>query len=155
VTNKNWNVIDVASSALTMVLSILVLLQVLVRFVIKIPIPWTEEAARISFVYLVFLGAVLGMRDRKHVNVDVFLKALSPRARKSWEFVVDVAVAALLLFIVGMGIKFVAVSFDQGTPYLRIPMSFVYLSIPLSGLLMLYYLFIGRIASPCRSKHRE
>ena len=52
-------------------LTVTVFMQVLIRFVFKIPLPWTEEVARISFVYSVYLGAILGMRDRAHINVDI------------------------------------------------------------------------------------
>lgn len=143
---KQWNMIDITAGVLTGVLTVVVLLQVLVRFVIKVAMPWTEEVARICFVYMVFLGAVLGMRERKHVNVDVFLKAAPPRVRKAWETVLDALVAILLVWLIVLGIRFVAVSFDQGTPYLRIPMGFVYASIPLSCALMLYYLLASWIA---------
>ena len=39
-----------------------VFLQVLIRFVFKYPLPWTEEVSRIAFVYTIFIGATIAVR---------------------------------------------------------------------------------------------
>jgi len=63
-----------------LLLIIPVSLQIFSRFTELIPrYMWTEEMSRFFFVWLIMLGATLGVRERLHFDVD-FLPALSPRA---------------------------------------------------------------------------
>jgi len=63
-----------------LLLIIPVSLQIFSRFTELIPrYMWTEEMSRFFFVWLIMLGATLGVRERLHFDVD-FLPELSPRA---------------------------------------------------------------------------
>lgn len=149
--SREWNIWDVTVAVLTGLLAIVVFLQVVTRFILKVPMPWTEEVTRILFVYIVFLGAGLGMRSRGHVNVDFLVSKASGRLRLIWDSLVDIIVGVLLVAWVVLGLQFVFRSVDQVTPYLRLPISIMYFSIPLSAAIMLYYLiqdFVRRLRSP-------
>ena len=45
--------------------------QVLFRYVLKSPLPWSQDVLRLAFTYLVFWGAAWCVREKGHLNVDV------------------------------------------------------------------------------------
>jgi len=125
------------------VLTVCVFLQVLVRFVFKYPLPWTEEVARLSFVYCVFVGATLAVRDNDHISVDVVLEALPRAVARGVRLAGRGLVAIFLVFMTWQGVAFVQATGVQMTPVLQIPFRHLYTIIPASGAVMLLYLVLG------------
>jgi TRAP-type transport system small permease protein len=132
-------------------LTVSVFIQVLVRFVFRVPIPWTEEVARIAFVYSVYLGAILGMRDRAHINVDIVLSVVPPGVRRVMELVGSVLVAIFLIFLTWQGVVFVMATGTQTTPVMELPFRYVFTMLPISGALMLLYLVL-RVVDDLRAR---
>ncbi len=73
--------------------------QVLFRYVLKIPVPWTEELARILFILSMFLGIAIAIREREHIVVNFLFKRLNPRAQAVGHIVFDAAIFILLCFL--------------------------------------------------------
>lgn len=126
-------------------LTVCVFLQVLVRFVFKHPLPWTEEVARLAFVYSIFVGATLAVRGRDHISVDFILVILPPGLRRAVRLAGTVLVAVFLGAMTWQGILFVQATGVQMTPVLQIPFRYLYVVIPASGALMLLYLVLGTV----------
>lgn len=127
------------------VLTASVFLQVLVRFVLKYPLPWTEEVSRLSFVYSIFVGATIAVREKTHINVDVVLVALPARIARAMKLLGTALVAVFLCFVIWQGVVFIRATGIQMTPVLQIPFRHLYLVIPVSGALMLLYLILGAV----------
>jgi TRAP-type C4-dicarboxylate transport system permease small subunit len=127
------------------VLTASVFLQVLVRFVFKYPLPWTEEISRLAFVYSIFVGATVAVREKAHINVDVVLVALPPRAARVVRAFGTGLVAVFLAFVIWQGIVFVRATGIQMTPVLQIPFRHLYVIIPASAAVMLLYLVLGAL----------
>ncbi|WP_019121305.1 TRAP transporter small permease [Brevibacillus massiliensis] len=140
---KNW--LEILTCLCLSTLVVTVFLQVLFRFVIKLPAPWTEEVTRIAFVYMVFLGAGLGVKYQRHLTVDV-LGAVPANLRKwivSIGYVLSIAFVGVLIYY---GAKHTVNSKLATTPTLELSLSYLYMIIPISGLIMLYYLLKNMIA---------
>lgn len=73
--------------------------QVLFRYVLKIPVPWTEELARILFILSMFLGIAIAIREKEHIVVNFLFKKLNPRAQAVGHIVFDAAILILLCFL--------------------------------------------------------
>lgn len=73
------------------------MLQVVARYVLLIPIPWTEELARILFSWSMLLGIAVGIRRREHVRVEAILERFPAAVRRFLELLFAVAVLVLLL----------------------------------------------------------
>jgi C4-dicarboxylate transporter DctQ subunit len=140
--------------ALVGVLTVCVFLQVLIRFVFKFPIPWTEEVSRIAFVYIIFIGATIAVRDRAHINVDFLLVMLPPRMACWVRRIGVLLVAGFLCFVIWQGIVFVRATGVQVTPVMQLPFRHLYLIIPTSGALMLLYLLLG-VADEWKPERRQ
>ncbi len=62
--------------ALFLLIFALVLAQVVFRYVLNDPLVWSEELARLAFVWVAMLAWSLGLRRRSHIAVTVFGDAL-------------------------------------------------------------------------------
>lgn len=114
--------------------------QVVCRYVLKLPLPWSQDVIRLSFTYLVFWGAAWCVRDKAHLNVDVLLTMLSKKGRLAVEILINVVLVCLFAFLLYMGIQFAKTGSVQTASYLPIPMSCYYMSIPSASALMIYYM---------------
>jgi len=105
----------------------------------SINLSWAQELATYMFVWMAKFGAALGVRTGIHVGVDVFVKRLSPEARKP---VIMFALASGALFtgIIGtLGAIYVyELDGDQVSPELEWPSWMIYLCIPLGSYLMCF-----------------
>ena len=127
------------------ILTTSVFLQVLTRFVLRIPLAWTEEVSRIAFVYCIFIGATLGIRDRAHINVDFVVALLPPGGQLAMKMISNLLVATFLIFVIWQGVDFVVQTGVQMTPVLLIPFRYLYVIIPGSAAIMLLYLVVNAI----------
>ena len=60
-------------------------LQVISRFVTQLPIGWSTDVLRMSFIYAIFSGAAYCAKLNSHINLDVILSLFSDRIRKILE----------------------------------------------------------------------
>ncbi len=135
-----------ALTLLSVILTVSVFLQVLVRFVFKYPLPWTEEIARIAFVYCVFIGATIAVRENSHLNVDFLLVILPKRVARAAVIVGMLLVGVFLAFVTWQGTVLVIATGVQMTPVMQLPFKYLYLILPVSGALMLLYLVSNLLA---------
>lgn len=139
-----------------------VLWQVFTRFVLKNPSSFTEELARYFLIWVGLLGASYAAGKKMHLAIDVVLKAMRGRPRKWTEMFIQVFIFlfSFLVMVVG-GIRLVAITLtlNQISAALRIKLGYVYLALPLSGLLIMFYaahFFIERVRTPAgESKELE
>ena len=68
---------------------IVVFLQFFTRYVIPLPLPWTEEMARVLLVALTFAGASMAVRRNSHVAVSVLYRVLPRQAGRLLSTLVD------------------------------------------------------------------
>lgn len=73
------------------ILIVVCFLQVLFRFVLNLPLAWTEELSRYVFIILIYCGASAAVIDNAHVRVELIDGVLSPRVK----FILDIAVRVL------------------------------------------------------------
>lgn len=123
-----------------LLLIIPVSLQIFSRFTDLIPrYMWTEEMSRFFFVWLIMLGATLGVRERLHFDVD-FLPALSARAN---HVLLRMSQTAMLVFsgvVLYWGIEFTKFGWNQTSELADMPMWWIFIAWPLAGFLWLVFL---------------
>lgn len=133
-------VLKYALTLLIVTLTASVFLQVLIRFVFKYPLPWTEEVARIAFVYSIFVGATIAVREQSHLNIDFLLVVLPKKIARALVLLGSLLVGVFLAFMTWQGILLVQATGVQMTPVMQVPFRYLYLILPVSGALMLLYL---------------
>lgn len=76
-----WS-IKIIMAVLLAAMVVLVFGNVVLRYVFNSGIAVSEELSRWLFVWMVFLGAIVGLREHAHLGVDSFVKMLPPMGRK-------------------------------------------------------------------------
>jgi C4-dicarboxylate transporter DctM subunit len=76
-------VLDWSIGVLVIALAIVVGLQVVARHLLRQPLPWTEEIARVLLVWLMCAGGVSALRHAQHPRVTAVIRYLSERRRKA------------------------------------------------------------------------
>ena len=106
------------------------------RYVLNTALPWAEEADRYLFIWLSLVGAAITMRHQAHIAVDIVVRTFSP-AQREW-----VALLTHGCVLVFLGVVFLAservieVTSQTRTTATDIPMSWVYLAVPIGSVLM-------------------
>ena len=125
--------LEYLSMACIAVMTILVIAQVVLRYVFNDPLDWSEEMARILFIYLAFIGIGAAYGRRKHMAIDAVVILLPPRMKRAVEFLVVGIASAFLLAVIMLTVRSMVElhRMDVTTPALEYPMPLVYLVIPL------------------------
>ncbi len=116
--------------------------QVFSRFILKAPSSYTEEIARFLLIWIGLLGASYAYKTRAHLGIDILVSRL-PKHRQLLAFRAVHLVSALFALVVmvfgGLRLVFLALELKQTSAALRLPMGYVYLVVPISGLFILFY----------------
>lgn len=125
--------------------------QVVSRYVLGSPSSWTEELSRYLLIWIGLLGGSYAYHLKMHLGLDLLAQKLPPAARRVQARFIHVAViffAATAL--VGGGIELIALTWELGqhSPALGVPMSLVYLSLPVSGVMMILYACLALFEEP-------
>jgi TRAP-type transport system small permease protein len=116
-----------------------VTLQIVARFTALIPHwIWTEEMARFLFIWMVMLGAMIGVRDGTHFDVDVWPE-LGPKANALLRIVSTLLILVFALVFVWYGIRFVQFGWNQTSELADLPMAWIFVAWPLTGVTWLLF----------------
>lgn len=119
-----------------------VLWQVFTRFVIQNPSSYTEEMARFLLIWVGLLAAAYGVGTRSHLAIDLLPMKLEGRRRQWLEIWIQVSVFVFALFIMVVGgfrLVTTMLYLEQTSAALGLKLGYVYLVLPISGILILYY----------------
>jgi TRAP-type C4-dicarboxylate transport system permease small subunit len=122
------------------ILVVPVTLQVVSRYTHIIPhYIWTEELSRFLFIWMVMLGAMVGIREGTHFEVDIWPQ-LGLRANALLRIVSHTFVLVFALVFVYWGIRFVDFGWYQESELAELPMTFIFIAWPLAGVTWLIFL---------------
>ena len=100
---------------------------------------WTEEASRFLFVWMIMLGAMVGMREKTHFEVDVWPE-LAPRPNALLRIVSNLFTLAFALVFVWWGVEFVRFGWNQSSEIAELPMWTIFVAWPLTGITWVVFL---------------
>ena len=130
---------------LMVVMTVTVCLQITFRYCFNIPLGWSEELARFSFVWVSFFGASALMRVREHVNVTVFVDNFPPRLQAACVLLANLCALVFAYYFVAGGLSLTTNEWAQLAPAMQIPMGWVYVVIPVSASLMAIWIALQTI----------
>ncbi|MFZ2739317.1 MAG: TRAP transporter small permease [Burkholderiaceae bacterium] len=122
------------------ILIIPVSLQMLSRVTEWIPsYIWTEELSRFLLIWMIMIGAMLGVREGTHFDVDVW-SDLSPKPNAFLRLVSQFFVLLFGLVFVFWGVEFVRFGWNQDSELAELPMIYIFIAWPITGLTWLVFL---------------
>ncbi|MEN2467356.1 TRAP transporter small permease [Ornithinibacillus sp. FSL M8-0202] len=113
--------------------------QVISRYLFNSPLTWTEELARYTFVWVSFLGMAVAIKYGSHIALDMLARKLTGVSRKTLMVFNNMLVLIFSGILTYSGFEFVKLGARQSSPSLSLPMEFVYIVIPISGILLIYF----------------
>ncbi|HAM80900.1 TRAP transporter small permease [Ornithinibacillus bavariensis] len=128
---------------LAMVLAITA--QVISRYIFGSPFTWTEELGRYTFIWMSILGMAVGVKTLGHIALDILLKSVRGNVKKVLQYIINILVAGFGVLFTFSGIKMMEIGSGQNSPSLSLPMEFVYIIIPISGVLIVYFVISNMI----------
>lgn len=117
--------------------------QVITRFVLKNPSTVTEEILRYLLVWTTMVGGAYAYGRRKHLSINMLAKKLPARGQKVLDIFVQAVVIAFCVVVMIVGdLRLVETTFNQISSALHLPMPYVYASILVGGVLIIFYAII-------------
>jgi len=119
--------------ALILLIVVSITVQVFTRYALDRPIAWVEETATYAFIWMVFVGASLGLKKGRHIFIATFGSHLPVRLAAAMRVLVWLLMLGTLVVLVQQGIKVMGVEGRSNTVSLPIelPRSLFY-SLPLT-----------------------
>ena len=115
-------------------------LQIFSRYTELIPAYiWTEEMARFMFIWTIMLGAMIGVRESTHFEVDV-LPQLPPRGEAVARLLGRLGVLLIALVFVWAGIEFTQFAWNRTSELAELPLWYIHVAWPVTGISWLAFL---------------
>lgn len=135
-------ILSTFSIFMMVVLVVCVTWQVFSRNVLQTPSTVTDEIARFSMIWVALLGAAYTVGTQKHLSIDLLTSNLVGRKKHFSDMVIYLVVLAFaaIAMVYGGGMQTLKIfASSQVSSALRISMGWFYLSIPVSGILIIFY----------------
>ena len=118
-------------------MSIIIFIQVVMRYAFQNSLTWSEELARYLFVWLVYFAVSYTARREKHIRIDAAINIYPKAIRPYIEILSEIIVFGFAVFIAITGITvYQKITWSgQLSPAIGLPMQFVYAA-PLVGFVL-------------------
>ena len=124
---------------LLLVLVALVTAQVFMRYVMQSPLTWSEEMARMTFIWFAFVGAGIGFHYHQDLRVVFFTEMLPLRPRLYLQLVVHLVEVAFMGILLYNGWVLCQLLFPTPTPALYWSEDTFYGGVMGGGVVILFY----------------
>lgn len=127
-------------------MTLIMLYQVVLRYIFNNANIWAEELVKFMFIWAVMLASCIAIRKDVHLKVDIVINMLKPKTRAISQVIAYIVIFVFLCVLLVLGIQLVMNTMANKSAGLRIPMAIPYLSIPIGTILMMLATieFIGR-----------
>ncbi|KEZ52422.1 TRAP transporter small permease [Metabacillus indicus] len=114
--------------------------QVFTRYVLNSPSTVSEEILRYSLIWVSMLGASYAFGKKKHIAIELLAEKLPKNKALALSIMIETLILlfAMLVMVIG-GSRIVALTMAQSSASLGLPMGYIYLSLPVSGVLIIGY----------------
>jgi TRAP-type C4-dicarboxylate transport system permease small subunit len=125
----NWlkKAANAIGGGLFLTLFIVFVIQITARFGFNKPLPWTDEAAVILYLWVILWAAAAVVPEREHVVFDLVWNSLGRRARQIMQIIGNLLIGGLSLMALPASWDYVHFMAREGTPVLNMPFMWVYL----------------------------
>ncbi|MDY3868022.1 MAG: TRAP transporter small permease [Pyramidobacter sp.] len=122
----------------------IILMQIVARYVLGTPLKWSEQMARMLFIWMIMLGVPVCFYRKSTVAFDLILDLIKGNARKGVDILIDLIIFGFAAFFFIYSFQLCIETGGRMTAGVVLPQNLLYVSMPISmGLLCL--VMIGRI----------
>lgn len=139
-------VLELISSILIILITVLVLWQIFTRTILNDPSTLTEETVRFAFVWLSMLTAAYVVGTKGHMAVTLLSDRLDGKKQRALEILLQILfIAFSLIIMIYGGIKSIDITMAQTSPAMGLPMGYIYMAVPVAGVFMLIYSLLNLV----------
>jgi len=113
---------------------------VIMRYVFHMPPAWSMELSRYMFLWMIMLCAALVTREESHIQMQFMVNLMPPKLKFAWLTIIRVLMIAFCWVLIEYGMRIYPIVGEASSPTLDISMGYMYLSVPVGGLLMALFL---------------
>lgn len=122
------------------VMAVLVITNVIARYVFLFSFTWVEEVSRYLMIWAAFLGLGPALRIGGHIAVESLPNALPPAGARVLRGMLVLVMAACLVAMAWLGLDYALFGWEQESPVLGWSLGLIYLAIPVGSVLALVHL---------------
>ena len=119
------------------VLTIIVFMDVILRYIFKQGFSWTQEVATLMLVWFSLIGMAIGVLERIHISIEMFTAKLPEKAIQVLECIDHILIAVFGGTMVYYGLLIMNMTKLSTLPATKMPRSVLSVILPPSGLLVL------------------
>ena len=108
----------------------------------KISLPWCEELARFSLIWLCFSGCAVAIAEKMHLSVNFFVNLAPEKIRNAIYYIDNVIIMCFFGVITYYGFALSSKTFTNFSPTMHIPMGLVYMVLPITALLTMIVILL-------------
>ena len=127
-TQKITSVVNKIVALLLALMAVLVFGNVIMRYFFHSGITWAEEVSRFAFIWLIFIGSIIALKDNLHLGVDTVVSRLSPKAKRILFIVNEIILLIILVMLLDGAYELTMINRDQSSPAINLPYAYVYVS---------------------------
>ena len=134
--------LEVMLVVLMSILVLDVLWQVGSRYILNSPSSFTDELAGYLLICVSLLGAAYVAGRKEHLAIDILLRKSSPERQKKLMLLIEIIIllfAFLVMVVGGIWLVYTRFILDVKSAALQLPLGYVYVVLPLSGMVISYY----------------
>ena len=128
--------VEVLSALMAITVGLLIIpvsLQIFSRYTEVIPsYIWTEEMARFMFIWTIMIGAMVGVREAQHFEVDVW-PDLSRRSDAAVRILARLGILAMAVVFVWAGLEFTRFAWNRTSELADLPLWLIHVAWPVAG----------------------
>ncbi len=118
---------NAVGGCLFLALFVVFIVQITARFGFNKPLPWTDEAAVILYIWVILWSAAVVVPEREHVVFDLLWNSVGPRSRLVMRVAGNLLIGGLALAGLPASWDYVRFMAREGSPVLGIPLMWVYM----------------------------
>lgn len=130
------NIEEIITVPLMLVLLVVLTWQIGTRWLLDDPSLWSEELARVLFMYMALIGCAIAIKSSTHVNITFFSDKLPEKVRLILVLSLELAVLLSIFAIIYLGYQHVQRTAFFELITLEISSKWMNYSLPLGGLFM-------------------
>lgn len=136
--HRTIDIVEYITISAMILMIFIVALQITARYILKISIPWTEEAARYMLILITFLGAAVSLARDEHIRINVLLERIPPKKRGYLQLIYDIAIALFLALVFRGSLKMIHLTWETPAGTIGwITTGKIYLILPFSIIIMI------------------
>lgn len=130
--------------------------QISVRYLLNKPSTVSEELMTYSFSWMALFAAAYVFGKREHMRMGFLVDKLQTNTKRILDIIIEVIIFAFAVVVMLYGgVQITSLTMTQKTASLGIPMGYIYMIIPICGILIIVYSILNIIDIACDTKKIE